>query len=433
MSEQQIGDLLNRGTEHLPAPDLVGAALAGARRRRRRRTMATSGVAAAAVAVAIAVPFAVHGPADRSGPTQTPASPAPASATGRITAPAPAASVVAPVLDPEQIDSLPTYDAGLPAALEPDEDSATDLSDDPIDHALAVVKADGLDLADVDVEEDVFYALGADGDWRRVPVDAPADLVGDRGPSLMAESLSPDGTRVALKGNTAVYVVDLSDGSTTRVRTGSWAGMTAWQPDSTHLLVPLGKRGFVVDVDTGERTPAPWAADTESAPFTGAYEPGGRLLHVASDPGGKREGVVESDGRRVALDVASDHVGQPQYFLPGARDVAMTTHPMIRTAEGLRGEYDGLLVVDREDYRASAFLPVAGPEEQYLRSDALRPRTWLDQHTLLFSVRPSGTGQDVSDAGQFFLAWDTESGQVSRVARTTLLWRSVSLLPEPLD
>lgn len=431
MSEQQIGDMLRRGTEHLPAPDLATAALEGARRHRRRRAAMTGGVAA--VAAAVAVPFALDGVDGEPGPAPASRGPQPAAATGHITAPAPDESVVAPVLDPEDIAALPTYDAGLPTVLEPDESAAKELADDPLDHAVAVVKADGLYLDDFDLAQDLFYALGEDGDWRRVRVDAPSDLAGDRGPVLLSESLSPDGTRVALKGDRAIYVVDLADGSTTKVRTGRGAGMTAWQPDSTHLLVPQQEQGFVVDVTTGGRTPAAWAADTDSGPFTGAYEPGGRLLHVAPARGGELENVVESQGERVDLDVEADDIGQPVYFLPNARDVAMNTYPMIDTGRRLRGRDDGLLVVDRERYRASAFLPVAGPEGHYLNDDALRPRTWLDDHTLLFSVRPSGTSQDESETGQFFLAWDTESGQVSRVAESTLLWRSVSLLPAPID
>ncbi|QIX27281.1 hypothetical protein ncot_12225 [Nocardioides sp. JQ2195] len=436
MSEQQIGDLLRRGTEHLPDPDLVTVALEGAHRHRRRRTVLVGGVAALAVAAAIGVPLAwsgAGGPGDRPPAAPGPApGPVPAAATGRLVAPAPEQSVVAPVLDPEDIAALPAYDAGLPQVLEPDEESAVDLADDPIDRAVAAVKADGLYLDDFDLEQDVFFVLGTDGDWRRVHVDAPADLTGDRGPALLPESLSPDGTKVALKGNTAVYVVDLDDGSTTEVTTGRWAGMTAWQPDSKHLLVPLGKQGFVVDVTDGTRTPAGWAADTGAGPFTGAYEPGGRLVSVADDSHGQGlEDIVESNGGNRALEVEADDLGQPLYLLPSAHDLAMSTYPMIATDRGLRGKHDGLLVVDRESYRTAAFLPVAGIEGYYTNIDALRPRAWLDEHTLLFSIRPYGTKQDESDIGQYFLVWDTRTGQVSRAAHTTLLWRSVSLLPDP--
>ncbi|KRF15514.1 hypothetical protein ASG90_12565 [Nocardioides sp. Soil797] len=438
MSEQQIGDLLHRGTEHLPDPDLVSGALKGARRHRRRRNVLVSGVAALAVAAAIGVPSALSRSSDAGDPA--PASPGPtpgpdpAAATGHLTAPAPKQSVVAPVLDPQGIDALPTHDAGLPQSLDPDEESATDLADDPIDHAVAAVKADGLYLDEFDLEQDVFFVLGTDGDWRRVHVEAPADLTGDRGPALLPESLSPDGTKVALKGNTAVYVVDLADGSTTRVKTGRWAGMTAWQPDSRHLLVPLGKQGFVVDVTDGQRTPAGWATDTGAGPFTGAYEPGGRLVSVADDSHGQElENIVETNGGSRALEVESDDIGQPLYLLPGARDLAMTTYPMIRTDKGLRGKYDGLLVAERESYRTTAFLPVDGPEGYYITTDTLRPRTWLDDHTLLFSLRPEGTKQDEADIGQYFLVWDTETGRVSRASHTTLLWRSVSVLPEPIE
>jgi len=239
----------------------------------------------------------------------------------------------------------------------------------------------------------VFYALDTDARWHRVAVDAPADIGNGLGPMLDPTSLSPDGTRVALRGARATYVVDLRTGDTRSVTSGGGVHLL-WQGDGRHLLLTGDDRGSrVVDVATGATAEVQDVGPQVGGRPAAAYA-GSTLVDVVSARGGtafaeSKDGVASVLALRSADDSydVADLLVDPT---APARLVATAT-PFLGHGTGCCADA-GLLLLARPGYAGSAFLPVRGSGQDGLVGGGLVGRTWLSPSEVLFSVSPRERG-----------------------------------------
>ena len=80
-------------------------------------------------------------------------------------------------------------------------------------------------------------------------------------------------------------------------------------------------------------------------------------------------------------------------------------------------EHSGVLVLDRDGYAATAYLPIAGTrytpgiDSTGFGAGDISPLAWLDEQTVLLAHVPS-TGRPWS-----LVAWDVESGELTLVSR----------------
>ncbi len=408
-----VAELLRRAADDVPRPDLVRSTLAAAHRRqrsqRRRRTVLASALVAAAAVAAVVVPALVP----TAPPDRPPASTVDPEAGPRgrlVTAPRAASGATAPDWDPAQFGSLPWAVGQLSRSLVPVD--AVPLARRPLDRAVAVTNS-------YTGDQEVIHALGTDGTWRVVPVDAPLDIAGAddgltatrRGPLLSSTALSPDGSRVALRGGSSVVVVDLASGASTPFPTPAFPEQVLWEPDGRHLLVGTGKRGWVLDTADGGLAPASYAAGL-GYEVTQSFGPDGALFRRGPVRGGV-ETLEAGPPGLPAVRVDLRQVGSPANLLAGDGEVALSVDD---------GDGSRLVVLERDGYTTRAVLPLPATE-----ADRLLPRVWLDEDTLLFSVPPRDTGNQPTDLGELFVAWDVATGQLARVAETTNDWRVVSL------
>lgn len=352
MTDPDLTDLLHRATDALEAPGLAVAAREAAGRRRVRRRAAAASVAAAAVVVSTAVLAGSVG-ADRAridGPVGVPSSPAPtpsaspSAAPTRTTGSGPAASGrelvegTQPTWDPRGADDLAPAPAGtvpgLPAVVVAP-DSAPALSGAPLDGAVLALQ-----------RQDEVLLLG-DGGWRSVP------LAGSYPRTL----LSPAGSLLAVwaYGDLPGDVLTLHEVGTGRTRQVPYPEgfrpydfqTWAWVDDGT-LLLDDGGGGWLVDATTG-------AATRVQGPSEGAWT-------VATD--GSLVEVSEYTRRAELIDRAGG----------GERHVRLVASGRLASLQADAGtvvgtSYDdrpfSVLVVDREQARPRAVLPVLDPEANY--------------------------------------------------------------------
>lgn len=374
-----MNDLLERATRDLPTVDLVDAALRGAGRTRARRRAAVAGAAVVAVAAAVGIAVAVQPGPSRTIPTQQ--IPAPKV----FQAPALPADIIEPPLDLGEALQTPAGD-GLPTSLTPH-----DAVDTPLDRALMVTKERRGD-------QHVFYALDTSMRWHKLYVDAPADIGNGLGPMLDADALSPDGTKVALRGAKYTYVYDLPTGQL--MSRHSLGGSTAhWTGDHTLTIVKDFRTQQTSDGDTvitlGDR---------------GFTETRNGSLAV-----------------RARLRAADSYGATGPVATPGR--LAVYADPMF--AGRKRAPGPGMLVLDRPAYRGVAFLPLrrdatARCETPFSMQTEV-PRGWLDAHTLLFSDAADSCHSHPPEAAvvHYFL-WNIDTSTVTHVASVDQYWRDSS-------
>lgn len=412
MSEPSLGDLMRDTTRDLPRRDLVPGALERARRLRRARRLGGVAVAATLVTAAITLPMAL-GPdrphrSDDPGPAHSGA-PAP---TRSLRVPPLDPAIKAPALDLTRLRSLPVASTDLPTDLVPH-----DAADTPPGAAVMVTKERSGD-------QQLFYALDQADRWHRLRVDAPADIGDGLGPMLDSTALSPDGTKVALRGADRTYVVDLGDGS---VRTFRSTGGThpLWQGDSGHLLLAdETATGDVVDTATGARTAASGTGTQTGRLFAATYA-GDTLLATVYGRGSAdfvevRGGAVTVTARRPRSDAydISD-------LRATATAVVGTANPVFGTGRDCCDDI-GLLVLSRKDYAGRAFLPMTPPGNlSTLLTGRLTARGWVSDQELLFSVAPPPPGT-TDPPVQYYLTWDTATGEVRRLGSVGQYWRDSS-------
>ena len=138
--------------------------------------------------------------------------------------------------------------------------------------------------------------LGPDQRYELVVADAdgfgPQSVVGSPEP-LLSPAWSPDGRKLAYvsfeKGNSAIYVQDVSTGSRELISGGPGInGAPSFSPDGRKMAMTLSATGnpeiHVRDLATGRMTQLTqhWAIDTEAV-----WAPDGSYIYFTSDRGGK--------------------------------------------------------------------------------------------------------------------------------------------------
>jgi hypothetical protein len=369
-------------------------------------------VAAALVVAAIAVPVALRPDSphrtDKPQPAHT-GDPAP---TRSLRVPALDPAIKARPLDLGRLASLPVASAGLPTDLTPH-----DATDTPPGTALMVTKERSGD-------QQVFYALDRADRWHRLRVDSPADIGGGLGPMLDSPALSPDGTKVALRGADRTYVMDLGDGSVRTFR-GTGGTHALWQGDSRHLLLADdAATGDVVDTETGARTASPQTGTEAGRLFAATYS-GDTLVTVVNN----RTASAFVEFRGDAVTVSARRRIPDSYEITDLRatgdTVVGSASPVFGRGRDCCGDV-GLLVLSRKDYSGRAFLPMTPANElSTLLTGRLTARGWVSDHELLFSVAPPPPGT-VDPPVQYYLTWDTTTGRVRRLGSVGQYWRDSS-------
>lgn len=389
MNDDHMHEVLDRATDAVEPVGLGAHAMTTARRRRARRRGAAAG-AASVTAVVLAV--VVHGVTGTtaSPPSPTPATSGPTTPTPSVTpSPEPAVapsipeSRIQPEWDPRDVESLPVLDLGVPRVL-------------PLADSGAVTTA--VALLDHD---DVVLLVGSDG------AQAPLALPGDLGRYRSVVALSPDGRRVALTGVRGLYWRDLDGGDWRLVdvpRSVLDRVSPAWLADSASLILRDYGPGVRVDLASGatERLPqlsdyASWAADADGrltylshdpVPLVASEQADGSVTEIDRGPLKAILGFVVSDDSLAAVRAYGGYAG-------GVRAV---------------DDVDGMIALDRTTLATRAFLPVPDASSWYTDGGALAPLAWLDDDTVLLTVRP------VDNPKLYLVAWDVETGDLSRVA-----------------
>ncbi|WP_134742437.1 SigE family RNA polymerase sigma factor [Nocardioides sp. 503] len=224
-------------------------------------------------------------------------------------------------------------------------------------------------------------------------------------PELLVQrtaALSPDGRRVAAAGISGLFWRELDGGAWQRVDvphsvTGEGIEVT-WLPGSSSLVLRSHLPGVLVDLGTGRQRSLPeltgyvaWGAD-----------PQGFLTYVS------REGELVSQEpagglRRVIINLLE---GLHHPVLSATSLVAARGNRVISSPPAV-DDRDGLIALDRDTLAARRYLPVRDASSYYV-GQALTPRAWLDDDTVLFSVLPRGTSEE------HLVTWDVESGALRR-------------------
>jgi DNA-directed RNA polymerase specialized sigma24 family protein len=169
---------------------------------------------------------------------------------------------------PEDIDALSWRDTFLPQVLPVDVANAPPLSEDPIDHALALVAGEGTEVG----------VVGDDGRLRRLDgvVLGPRPDPSSATSSPVAKgSLTPDGSRAAFPQADAVVVVDLATGDSERFGLLGPNTRVTWFPDGQQVLVSQeGGSTSVLDTADGSIGGEPYSA------YRAALLPDGTALEL---------------------------------------------------------------------------------------------------------------------------------------------------------
>lgn len=155
---------------------------------------------------------------------------------------------------PEDVGSLPWRDTALPRVLPVDVATAPPLSEDPIDHALALVAGVGTEVG----------VVGDDGRLRRldgVELGPRPDPSSATASPVAKGSLTPDGSRAAFPQADAVVVVDLATGDSDRFGLLGPNSRVTWFPDGQQVLVSQeGGSTSVLDTVDGSVGGEPYSA-----------------------------------------------------------------------------------------------------------------------------------------------------------------------------
>ncbi len=155
---------------------------------------------------------------------------------------------------PEDVGALSRRDTFLPEVLPVDVANAPPLSEDPIDHALALVAGEGTEVG----------VVGDDGRLRRldgVELGPRPDPSSATSSPIAKGSLTPDGSRAAFPQSDAVVVVDLTTGESDRFGLLGPNSRVTWFPDGRQVLVSQeGGSTSVLDTVDGSIGGEPYSA-----------------------------------------------------------------------------------------------------------------------------------------------------------------------------
>jgi TolB protein len=200
--------------------------------------------------------------------------------------------------------------------------------------------------------------VGKDQRYELVVADAdgfgPQTVVGSPEP-LLSPAWAPDGRRLAYvsfeKGNSAIYVQDVSTGSRELISTERGInGAPAFSPDGRKLALTLSRTGnpeiYVRDLATGSESQitSHWAIDTEAA-----WSPDGKTLYFTSDRGGRPQiyRVPSGGGNAERVTLSGDSNARASVAFDGRR---------IAVAQS-RGNAYRIAVWDIESQRSTILTP----------------------------------------------------------------------------
>jgi hypothetical protein len=382
-------ELRDEATDLEMSTEFVIGAIADVRvRRQRRQKRAMVAVLATAVAAAIGgVVIGTDTTAEENTPTinePLPPLPEPPQLNPESLQRAPTES---------EVSTLPWLDTGLPHILPSDIAAAPRLSQDPIDHALALIGGAGATVG----------VVGEDGRLRRLdgvalePTRYP-DGYGDS--PVKHGSLTADGRLAAFPQPDAVVVVDLASGNARRFDVPGTNARVSWRPDQRQILVGRdGGPSSVLDTTDGSVEAVPYDA------FNAAYAPDGSVVEISETPTGPAVSDLvhwrsSGSATRLPLSVWIGSESSPsatgrQLLMAGSGD------QIVRTAT----RYDvGWIVLDIESGQPIAML--GGGNIPY--SDWVFGLIgWVDDDTAIVQ------------SSDHLLAWTPETGVIERVSEVS--------------
>jgi hypothetical protein len=412
VSGRDLASLLERASEGVPELDCAEQAWARAVAEQQHRRRALVGWLGALAAAVVAVSAVQSASRDDHPPQPVPTT----TTTGERLLPDHTAYALMPLEGTEQ--RLPLFQVGLPERLDLHAPAkALSTLGHPPESVVAV------------------YLRGATGGYRPVLVTA-------RGEQVLVDTLTlrpvrRDGVLAPPLGPRAVgggaYVVFPQPGAVVRlvVRTGAVRRYAV--PDRD-----LVSAGFTSDQGTVlARSPSwswtidPWQPGATPAPAgTDAYEGAFRIAPDPYDPGHL---VVREQGEdhraHVLLDVAApvtEAWGETVDTLARAATGAFfdqdAVHSVIRGRYGVGPVYQGLVAVDVDSLTPHLLLAPENPDGQTGRfKGCCTVLGWADAHTVLYESR--------GVHGRWVLAWDVQTGTVSRV--TQILGGQPDGTPQP--
>ena len=401
MNDHDITTLLREAAAPVQPPNYVAAALSRAGRARRRQPWYVAGFAALAVALVSVLAVQVNtdsvvAPAGGS-PTLT-TSPPKGSAVGKPTAAPLEPRMAQTEWSVSRLPQLAWADLALPRTITGSGIGLPLLSQDPVARALAAVTTQGSDGTGIAV-------LGDDGGWRLV--DVPLTRVRDAGgyssPALSPQSLSPDGTMLAVPQPQELVMIDLSTGSTTRYDVPGLNKSVLWTPDGTGVLLTTEERdgGSLVDLDAVTVTHVVYGRLTTFSPDGTAlkmsyaypdqlrtYTADGRLLRVVNGVPIMAASLIDEGP------VANGSA------LAGVYEAGGYTAP--RSPQ----EWGGVLVVDENTADPLTLLPIHDYGELVMTGVI----DWLGDTTLLLRVTTDASKQ------AHLITWNYTTGDLQRVS-----------------
>jgi hypothetical protein len=180
-----------------------------------------------------------------------------------------------------------------------------------------------------------------------------------------------------------------------------------WTTDAGRLIVAGYHSGYLVDLDTGQTTELPYLGNYA----TFAVADDGTVISGSLEP----RAVVEWEGTRQLRSTATgelgglDDLGGLNDFAIHEGELAATRIDLASSSPRASNDGDGLVVLDRDGLATRAFLPFTGRSGEWVDGEQVKPIQWLDDATVLVSVRV--------DDYVHLVAWDTRTGELSRVTR----------------
>ncbi|MGH3453911.1 MAG: hypothetical protein ACRDP2_05810 [Nocardioidaceae bacterium] len=373
--------------------DFVSAAVEDVRVRRRRRQVGIASSFVVVVTLAGIGGIAIDAQTERDG------NPPPADET---TPPPSVSTESAPSLDfadiqtiqPREMvwENLPWRDTALPQVLPTDVAAAPTLSNDPIDHAVALVGGPGSTVG----------VVGDDGQLRRldgVSLERTRDPAGYRSSPVKQGSLTPDGSVAAFPQPDALVVVDLADGSSQRLDLPGFNTRVVWSPDRQHILV--GREGgpsSLVDITDGSVGDVPYNA------YQTTFTDDGAALEFRETPQEVwTSELIRWDGTdkdsRLPLSIwwggeTPPDASDGRLVLAGSVD---DIHPSEETTRGR----NGWIVLDIDTGTPIAMLRAPGA---WYGTWLFGQCAWLDDETVIVQGEPG------------LLAWTPSTGALERVS-----------------
>lgn len=387
MTDPDLFSVLERaseGIEPVAGPQHAAvAALARARVLRRRRRAVVAGAVSAVAVLALVVATDVVG-IDRAEPPITTPAPVPTIAD----------SAVQPAWDPRDARALPQRTSTLPTEIQPPSTSGPL----PLTSRARLVVSDS---------QGWIFLLGTDGTWART--HAPSE-------DLSYAKLSDDGTMLAALGDGALWVTDVRDGIWRQLELPAepdaayWTGLGTtmiWRGNTEIVLTNGGLGGATVRVDGSEPAVESYG-DLSIHDYTSTPDGRGLVFGV----GAQGDVINEVEDGAVVRSIPAGALGRVYQPVAGNTRLAGALSGIPR--DDRPTNHSGIVVLDRATYGPTSYLPIARttytPGIGTGDAGGVVPLAWLDDRTLMLEYATS-TGQP-----WFLVAWDVESGDLSRVA-----------------